>query len=183
MADFPEEAKTIRASVKRAVAAAARNDMPMAAPSTKSARVALDELKGTSIEKTAEYQARDAQLAVLEKKVQPYLNEVNAMLAGAQKQLAEETLDDRRNHVKYMERGFIATVNLDALERAQRFAGAGDKERLTLLVKQDPEVILLDERVKVSEIERGGLRRNYVHVRVRGTLTELWTTQEALKDP
>ena len=181
--DFPEEAKRIRASVKRAVAAAARNDMPNAAPSTKSARLALDEFKGTSIEKTAEYQALDAQLLVLEKKVQPYLDEVNAMLAKVQKNLAEETLEDRRNHVKYMEKGFIATVTLDALERAQRFAIAGDKEGLTLLVEHDPDVIMLDKRVKVTEIERGGLRRNYVHVRVRGTLTELWTIQEALKDP
>jgi hypothetical protein len=175
--------KKIRDSVKKAASAVARNDMPTAASLTIVTRDALDDFKGTSIENTAEYQALDTQLIVLEKKVRPYLDEVNAALVGMQKQLAEETLEDRRNHVKYMEKGFIATSTLDALDRAQRFAIAGDKEGLALLVKHDPDVIMLDKRVKVTEIERGGLRRNYVHVRVRGTLTELWTIQEALKDP
>jgi hypothetical protein len=183
VASFPATAVELRKRLQQGAAHVERNDLEKAAPLVVPCRSTLDRAKGTSVERTAEWIALNGQCEQLREKVKPYMDQVQAELAEAQRQLKAEAEQDRRDGVKRTRDGYVASTSLDKVERAVKYLAASDKEGFNLFVHGDPEVLLLKAGVRVSEIERAGIRRDYVRVRVRGTLTEFWTVTEALQDP
>lgn len=178
---FPDTAEEARAMLKKARAAIAKKSFETAAPLVKSTRFKLDEAKGTSVEKSEAWRDLDAQTRELEAKVKPYLDQVDATLAEANRLLAEETAADRRDGVKYTRKNYVASPSLEKVKKAIEYAAAGDKEGYALFVQSDPDVILLKDGVRVVPIER--TLAGYVRVRLKGTLVELWTLKEAIRDP
>ena len=180
---FPDDAVRLRQTLKSAAEALAKNDVAKAARLVVSARTVLDGYRGTSIVKGEEWRELSDQAEALQKKVQPYLDAQRALVEQVQKEIAERTDQERRDGIKVTKPGYVAAATLEKLERAVKYAAANDKEGLSLLIQQDQDVLQLPGGLRVSVIERGGGFGQYLHVRVRGTLTEFWTLPEALREP
>lgn len=185
VADFPEDAATVRRSLKEAAAHVARNDAKSAALLIVSSRTMLENYKGTSVEQSADWRELYAQQQALQQKVQPYLDAQQALIDGMRKDLEERAAQDRRDGVKLTREGWIAATSPDKLEQVSRYKTAGDEEGIALLLRTDPGVVKLKDGIRVVVIEQIGVLNRYVHVRVKGTdqIVELWTYPEALRDP
>lgn len=177
---FPSEVERIRDAIKAASVALAKNTMSKAAPFVKTARVILDEFKDTSIEKTDSWVALDAKTSELERKVQPYVDDVNATLAAVKAAHAKEDAVDRAAGYQETKDGYTGSTDLDKLKKALAYLQAGDKEGYVLLVQNDPDVISMKPHLRVIPFEHAGFAGSYIHARVKGTLTELWMVKEAL---
>jgi hypothetical protein len=179
---FPQRTANLRQMLRDATEAVARNDAKQAALFVLTVWTALDMYRGTSVVKSEQWRELSDQTETLQKKVQPFLDAQKASRDAAQKQIAEQAEQDRRDGVKVTKPGYIAAATLEKLQRAAKYAAANDKEGFALLVEEDPDIMMLPPNLAVSVFERGGFAGGYVHVRVLGTLTEFWTMSEALRD-
>lgn len=173
----------LRGEFQKVAAAAVRGDLEKAAQILVPARTILDGFKGTNVERRAEWRELQAQREVLDARVQPFLDQQHAAIDQAKAQLAAEREQDRRDGVKITEEGYLAAGTLEKLQQVLTYVHAGDKEGLSLRLQEDPDVLKLPPGVKVVVLEHAGVIGQFVKVRVRGTLIEVWTLPEALRDP
>jgi hypothetical protein len=178
--NFPGEEEAIRAAIKGALSALSRNGLEKAAPSVKTARVKLDEFKGTSVEKTEAWRRLDTKTIELEGLVKPYVDKVNAAITAAKAQIAAEDARDRAAGYLETKDDFLASQDLGKLQKAIAYRDANDKEGFDLLVQNDPDLIRTRPHVRVIPFEYGGRAGIYAHVRVKGTLVELWIKKDGL---
>lgn len=180
VARFPTAVATIGADLDEAKAALAARNTPKAAAAYSRARSQIDGFRGTTIEQTDQWKDLDIRARIIEPSVQPHLDKQAAVLAEAKKKLEEEAEEDSRAGVMVTKSKAIASPLREKIEQFVKYAVANDREGQRLLVEHDPEIVILQPGTRVVPFER---RSGLVHVRVKGTLAEVWVLEEAIGPP
>ena len=180
IAGWPDGIEAIRNAIKSATVALSKGSLEKAAPPVKTARAYLDDYAGTSIAKGDSWIALDAKTTELEAKVKPYVDQLAATMAAARALTVAEDAKDRAAGYVETKENFVVSTDLAKVEKAIKYLAGGDQEGFTLYIHSDPEIAVTRPGVRVRVFDHGGFAGSYSHIRVKGTLTELWINQKGL---